>query len=410
MSRFLAWLLVVLLFGLFAGVALLLLNQRTEAGLDMPAFSVYSERGDGLAEAAHLLRQLGWTPVAVTRPIQHTHHRGLLIVAEPALSGFFPEQDGGITPQEAAALLHWVEQGNSLLLACRHSTSLHRALHVSVLEDRARSAEVFTRTELAEAGAYTQGIQHLSVATPSTLRSRDGLPLWWIHDQPGAVLLRRGEGRVLVLADPSPLTRLGLVRSDGVPRDDNALLLANVAALDSTGGEVFFDEYHHGLRAPSGFWTYISYYREHLFFVPLLVLLGAATWAGAVRLGPARAEPRPPRADAVAYASALARLYQRAGANRLLARTLVRGFLDGLTRHLSLPRQTLPALLLAAWRRQHPGAASATQLEALLRTLAELRKGTVPTRRLLEAAQAFDRFIADNEMAPLAPRRKVHAS
>ena len=96
----------------------------------------------------------------------------------------------------------------------------------------------------------------------------------------------------------------------------------------------------------------------------------------AVRLGPAMPTPRTSETDAVDYASALARLYQQAGARRRLARTLVRGFLGALTGQLRLRRNALPAEMLSAWRLHDPGP-SGERLQALLRGVAELRKGDV---------------------------------
>ena len=56
-------------------------------------------------------------------------------------------------------------------------------------------------------------------------------------------------------------------------------------------------------------------------------------------------------ADAVAFAGAVARIYQRAGVRQVLARSLLRAFFGGLTRHLRLRFTTAPALILAAWRK-----------------------------------------------------------
>src|SRR5579862_1976917 len=87
------------------------LRDRANAGAGMPAYSVYSDGPNGLAQAAALLRNLGWQPVAVTRPIQLTHHRGLLILAEPTeeLAGLGPVSM--LSDKDADGLLDWVKQG-----------------------------------------------------------------------------------------------------------------------------------------------------------------------------------------------------------------------------------------------------------------------------------------------------------
>src|SRR5947208_2362065 len=114
MSRFACWLLTGLLLGVFVAVAGFALRERLRAGRGLPAYSVYTDRSDGLGEAAHLLGKLGWTPVAMTRPTPLPGQHGLLIVAEP------PE--GALGETEARALLSWVGKGNTLLLASRHVT------------------------------------------------------------------------------------------------------------------------------------------------------------------------------------------------------------------------------------------------------------------------------------------------
>ncbi|MHB1423591.1 MAG: DUF4350 domain-containing protein [Gemmataceae bacterium] len=393
MTRFACWLLTGLLLGVFGVVTASLLRERRLAGRDMPAYSVYSEASDGLGEAAHVLRHLGWTPVAVARPIQDRHHRGLLIVAEPPSGRLFGAD--ALSESDAQALLSWVERGNTLLLLSRKNTPLHHALNVTVFPSDKHEEEIFHPVDLGAAGGYTEGIANLSVGSRATLRaSGDALPLWWLGDQPGAVLLRRKRGHVLIVADARLLTREGLVRSDGEPRDDNVVFLANVAAMAARDGKVYFDEYHHGLRSGGGFWGYLEYHGERA--TPLLVLLVllVAGWTWAVRLGPPVPLPKSASADAVDYASALARLYQKTGTRRLLARTLVRSLLGELTRHLRLRRNALPAEILAAWRLYDPGP-SMTRLQTLLRGVGELRRGEVSERQLLAWAQAFGQFTRE---------------
>ena len=393
MTRFACWILIGLLLGAFGAVTAYLLRERRLAGRDMPAYSVYSEASDGLGEAAQVLRGLGLTPVAVTRPIQDRQHRGLLILAEPPAASLFGGEE--LSENDVRSLLRWVEQGNTLLLMGRANTALHQALNVVVNEGDKRDEEAFAPVDLGAAGGYTEGIAHLSVGSRSTLRGPGyALPLWWLGDRAGAVLLRRKKGRVLIVADARMLTREGLVRSDGEPRDDNVVFLANVAALDARDGKVYFDEYHHGLRSGGGFWGYLEYHGERATPLLLLVVLLVAGWTWAVRLGPAVPAAKTDSADAVDYASALARLYQKTGARRLLARTLVRSFLGALTRHLRLRRNALPAEILAAWRLHDPGP-SMTRLQKLLRGVGELRRGAVSDRQLLAWAQAFGQFTRE---------------
>ena len=404
MSRPLAWVLVVLLFGVFVAATGYVLRMRADAGKGMPPYSIFShDARRGAAEAAYILQRAGWTPVAVTRPIQYTHARGLLVLVQPEDDDAAEDDGGGVTDDEAAAMLRWVDQGNTLLLLSKKATALHRALNVVPTEDATADKQTFVRVtldpDLDPSFGYFRDIHSLSVGSQSTLPFRTGtLPLWWIGQgqerAPGALVVRRGQGRVIVVADPSLATYAGLWdRKDGQEtlRDDNVLFLANVAALDARDGRVYFDEYHHGFQSGGGLWGYLRYHGQALFLVPLFLVVGAAVWMAAVRLGPAAATPRTSEADAVDYASALARLYQQANARRRLARTLARGFLDGLTRQLRLRRNALPAEVLAAWYMHDPGP-SGERLQNLLRGVAELRRGTVTEQQLLSWSQAFDQF------------------
>jgi hypothetical protein len=385
--------------GLFGAVVVFLLRERRLAGRDMPAYSVFSEASDGLGEAAHVLRGLGWTPIALTRPVQSTRHQGLLILAEPPSGGLFGEE--GLSANDVRSLLRWVEEGNTLLLLGDKNTLLHQTLHVIVNEGDKRAEDSFLPVDLGDAGGYTEGIARLSTGSRATLRGPgSALPLWWVGDQPGALLLRRKKGRILVVADGRLLTREGLIRSDGEPRDDNVVFLANVAERDARDSKVYFDEYHRGLRSGGGFFSYLDYHGEKPTLLLILLVLVVAGWAWAVRLGPAVPTPATTGADAVDYASALARLYQKTGARRLLARTLVRSFLGALTRHLRLRRQALPAEILAAWRLHDPGP-SMTRLQTLLRGVGELRRGEVSERQLLTWAKAFGQFTREMQTTSL---------
>ncbi|MBY0522473.1 MAG: DUF4350 domain-containing protein [Gemmataceae bacterium] len=388
MSRIATWLLLLLLLALFAGVVFYALRARVEAGKEMPPYSVYSEDRNGLADAARLLRQLRYEPVALTRPIQQLRSDDttprLLIIVEPEVKHGMSGEAADLSRNDVKGLLRWVEQGNTLLLVGRHPTSLHRDLDVFIRSD-ALAAEDETPREvvLAGAGGYTEDIDRMAVEGIDSLQGA-GLPLWSLNNQPGALLLRRGKGRIIVVADPSLLTRRGL------RRHDNVMFLVNVVDLHARDGRVYFDEYHHGLRSGGGFWGYLQYHEQQWMLVPVLAAVIVAGWALMVRLGPPVPIAPEVRDDAVDYASALARIYQQAGVRHLLAKVLAREFMTALTRHLRLRRNALPAEVLAAWRQRDPG--QAPRVQNLLRGVAELRQGDLSERRLLNWARAFDQF------------------
>jgi hypothetical protein len=386
MTRFYSWLLVLLLLGGFGAAVVFVLRARVEAGKGMPEYSIFSEERNGLGEVARKLGRMGWQPVPLTRPAHPAFHRGLLILVEPEGSALLPGESPDLSEAEAAGLLHWVEEGNALLVCNRHNSALTNALGVTVASEDTKDDETSHQLEPFDAGRYTDGLDRIEMEGRHSLQTERGLPLWSQDDRPGAFLLRRGRGRVIMIADPSFLTERRLHRGA-----DNLLFLGNVAALHARDGRVYFDEYHHGIRSSGGFWGYLEYHGQRAALVPVLLVVVVAIWAAAVRLGPAVATPRASSADAVDYASAVARIYQRAGTNRLLARSVARGFLASLARHLRLRRAALPAEVLATWRQRHPQQ-TADRLEALLRGATKLRRTDVSDRQLLTWTRAFDQF------------------
>jgi hypothetical protein len=399
---------VFLLLGAFLAVAYLALAAGADAGRGLPPYSVFSGERDGLAAAARVLRGLRFEPVALTRPIQHTRHHGLVILIEPFEEDVLGRTRPGLTGQDSQALLDWVAAGNTLVLMTRYRTPIHYALHVH-LNNAPKPNEEPERTpgiaETEEVGGYTEPgtaaatvpVNQLAIEGRQTLTASGGLPLWTIGNRPGAVVMPHGKGRVLLSADSTLWTHRQLGRTDA----DNVLLLYNVAALDSAGGRVYFDEYHHGLRSSGGYWDYLRYHELHWNVLQLLAVAAVAVWGVGVRLGPAVPLPRPPRNDAVDYASAVARIYQRAGVRHLVAGNLVRDFLETLTGHLRLRRHTPPAQVLAAWQQRH-GKESAERLAALLRGVAALQKVAsgedMTERELLYWSRAFDHFREENRL------------
>src|SRR5262245_60289446 len=134
MTRFIPWLLLIFLFGIFALIVYWVLQVRVEAGRDMPAYSIYSEGPDGLAETVRLLRKLDWQPKEWTRPIQQLRSGAgprLLIMVEPRQGSRLLGEEG-MDKTAARGVVRWVEEGNTLLLCGRHPSALHQELGIAL--------------------------------------------------------------------------------------------------------------------------------------------------------------------------------------------------------------------------------------------------------------------------------------
>ena len=386
MTRLVSLSLVILLFVGFAAAATYVLRIRAASGVGMPEFSIFSEQMNGLAPVARKLEQLGWRTTALTRLVNPEYHRGLLILVEKEDRDFPLGGGERLSESDAANLLRWVEAGNALLVCSRNRSELANALDIAVARLGKEIDDAPHRLEVDSAGPYTEGLDCIEVEGHQSLSSEQGLPLWWQEGQPGALLIRRGAGRVIFVADPSFLTARRLHRGA-----DNLVFLATVAMLHARDGRIYFDEYHHGIRASGGFWGFIQYHRQQIALVPIFLVVLIAIWAVAVRLGPAVATPRTTGADAVDYASAVARIYHKTGAKRMLARGLACSFLARLVRKLHLKPSALPAELLAAWRHRHPKDLP-DRLERLLRAAGEICTSDLSDSQLLAWTQAFDEF------------------
>src|SRR5207253_3676543 len=184
---------------------------RASAGHGMPDYSVYSSAPDGLAQAGDVLRRLGWQPVPVTRPIQQTRDRGLLILVEPHRPGLAIGPVQPLSDADVEGLLDWVRQGNTLLLCCSEQNRLHDKLGVQLTDPEAAPGDDVLHATPGAVGEYTARVEGIGLERSATVTGRGAVPLWWLGGQPAAVLVRHGRGRVLVVADPSLLTHRGLL-------------------------------------------------------------------------------------------------------------------------------------------------------------------------------------------------------
>jgi hypothetical protein len=385
-SRVVPWMILTFLVVGSLVIAYGVLRDRASGGHGLPPYSVYSDGPDGFAQAADLFRKLGWQPVAVTRPIQQTRHRGLLILAEPTSRLAELGMEPTLSDVDADGLLEWVGQGNTLLLAGAANNRVLDKLGLFVIDSKERS-EAILKVAPGAVGEYTARVSYIAVEQPATVGGGKGVPLWWLGERPGAIVVQQGKGRVLVLPDPSPLTHRGLLRQD------NAVFLYNLAALDAEEGRVYFDEYHHGIRSGGGYWSYLRYHGQEWVLIQILAVAVMAFWAVGRRLGTAVPMPVTKKADAVDYASSVARIYEKADVRPLVAGILSRHFQERLTAQLRLRRSANSGEILAAWRQRH-GDAKTRELGHLLDAAQAMLQGQPPTDlQLIDLAQRFDAML-----------------
>lgn len=287
---------------------------------------------DGVAALYETVSALG-VPAAprMTPLVDADDIRGTLVLLEPT------ERP---SPREVNALLDWVRQGGTLLYAprlqLRNGPAVLDSLGLTLLEPRdGASNPRWERHRLTRdlppprpprrfvavpAKADTAG--RPPPASMQPLLSADLPDSLTAGATAAAAEIVLGRGRIVALADAEPL-------SNEHAGDDPLAVLAVRAVLAHTtpGDTVFFDEFHHGVRglgspaeAATDFFLGTGGGRAllHLGGVALLALAAAGA-----RLGTPADPPTDERRSPMEHVSALARLYQAAGARDTAALLLL---------------------------------------------------------------------------------------
>jgi len=160
--------------------------------------------------------------------------------------------------------------------------------------------------------------------------------------RPGSGLVlsfRRGEGKVILIADPD------LLSNRGIGQADNGRLLANIAWAHDRAGRIFFDEYHHGYVEEEGLMSYLG--RTAFPLVALQGFLIALLFISSkgIRLG--RPIPLTPeeRRSSLEYVGSMAGIYQAAKAGGLALEALHQRLRAELAKALQVPPSTDKAAL-----------------------------------------------------------------
>ena len=258
-----------------------------------PTSSSYATAGDGLAAYAELLARHGHPVERLRTSLDEADldPGTTLVLADP----------GTVTPEELQALARFVGAGGRLVAAGRDAAPVLAGLPGGGPEwsDAAvRSAQV-----VAPAPEVANVTTVVSAGDGAWRRAGGTLPLLGDDDRLLATVASVGAGRVVALADASPLQNRLLARADNA-----AFALAAAGA----GRPVAFAEAQHGYGRGTGLGAIPARWRWAL----AGSVLAAMTWmwSRSRRLGPPddveRPTPPPRRAYVDAMAGALARTRQ----------------------------------------------------------------------------------------------------
>nr|WP_273380643.1 DUF4350 domain-containing protein [Symbiobacterium thermophilum] len=221
----------------------------------------------------------------------------------------------GLDPDEVDALEAWVFAGGTALVG--GPLSGFRGTFQPAAEGTARPAAPHPAT---------LGIRAVSVGS-GRFGGAPGERLIHLKDEEGRPVLvswRVGEGRIFWSADTAWLSNARIGEAQNLD-------LALQILLPPDGGQVAFDEYHHGFVAPTHWWQVLRGSLQ-AFGLMLAAAVALLFWSYGARFGsPLPAPERPPRA-AVEYVHSMSRLYRRVGARAVVLRALHRSLRTELSR------------------------------------------------------------------------------
>jgi hypothetical protein len=332
--------------------------------------STFYNVGYGTKAAYRVLERLDYRVQRLRRPISDVHLQGIaaLVLLKPTV---------GLTDAELSTLKRWTEQGHRLVVA--PGASAFRLQPGNFLEQWFKTTKsdggpvrVTSRGQAPPTGQdellegfdpdepLCKGIAELTAG--GKMRFAEGESVqgdlanapvreFW-KDAGGIVALRieYGSGEIVALADPYPLTNLGIGEAD------NALFLANLARTlaGPEQGVIAFDEYHLGF--PQRDYSWVAMAKLMLsgnwrWAVLQGALVGAlALWAAGVRFGSPRDVQQRRRRQHQEFADAAGRLLFESGAVAIAHQTLFHHYRNRLCRLVRRGPETADAQLAEAVR------------------------------------------------------------
>ena len=210
-----------------------------------------------------------------------------------------------------------------------------------------------------------------------------------------ACALSRGQGEIVVVADPSLLSNSTLAAAD------NAVLAYDLLAAG--GRTVVFDEFYHGLSVRGNALWLLTRPSYAVLALASLAALGLVVWRRAIWLGPPLETPTRSRRTIVEYVEAMSRLLHRTRRSELY---LLQEFRDGVLRQLSHHYRLSstahdPTVVAAALARHSPDVAQKL-LDAVHRIEAMSPAQRVPDSEVTSILAGLGQCLGALSAAPTA--------
>ena len=327
--RWLAFGVLILLIGL-------IVTLRGTASNDSPEHSSASNAGNGTSALRHYAQALGHPTGTVEGDFSLPTSHALLFVFTPV---------NGYALSEAQQLQAWISAGNVVVYAAENGDpeldlqfNLHRTS--TGVSGAGRAAAPIMAGVSTVSGATSANAFRTTASQVPLLRSSNGDVL--------ALRAAIGSGVLIALSDPLVLCNGYLTLAD------NGRLAADLLAMTPGGGQVLFDEFHHGAAAgasPAVAWITTAW-GAALTLAVLVIFAGLALRGRA--FGPLL--PLETKADrsSAEYAAAVGSLLHRTGARAITLDTLLAATRRSLAERIGLSRDTPPALVSEALAQRDP--------------------------------------------------------
>lgn len=216
----------------------------------LPSFTSYSSAPDGVRALNLWLQELSYDVKNITyENFRLPSDVGLIFILEPISS---------LEEGHLELLDEWVEDGGTLVLAGERTNALLAARHYEFeLAFLSRAQEEMTQQSALFQSPALDG----TVYGPATAYWRTERTDFVVHAAVGArpivVSFELGDGRVFLSASPYPFSNYGLKQAG------NPEMVLNMVSVADQELDIWFDEWHHGIRADSrtitGPWEWLRY-------------------------------------------------------------------------------------------------------------------------------------------------------
>jgi hypothetical protein len=437
-ARRLPALIVLALLGLLLVAAI---ERVAERGRFVRPFSSYGSGPEGTRAFYLLLGELGFSTVRWSQDLARLPRGATLLALGSCARGL----SRPISRYEHADLLRWIERGGVLIVAGARNY-VPRELGVGFSDDSECAAHRVTAdeddTDTEDEADSSKGEQSAKPAAdggrpapdagePAPIASApaadehgtlwgvpmgaplEGLPIVPFHDAgrfelerpaevetllgvppaagaqstelvPLAIVVQRGQGRVIALAGASLLQNRELADSEGAP------LLTRILQRYANTGPLIFDEYHLGLGERRSLMQYLRQSGALPAVLQLLVIVVVALVRAGARFGAVQVPAEPKPGGTVSFVTALGRLYGKADDRAAAVRLIARAGIARIARHHGIRHLQPDALERELATRAAPRAVAAVQT-----IVSAMSTGGRPGESLPGVVTRIDAAVAD---------------